>query len=345
MRKKFASPIYIFLLRKAGFYVLCFFIATFLIWAIPRLMPGDPVQMFVSQIYSSIGGGGQVTEKTKLLYEYYVKKFNLDKPYYIQYLTYLQSIVTFDFSTSIAFYPTKVIDLVKMALPWSLALLIPAQIVGWIVGNYLGALAAYSRREKVNNVALYIFLLISQTPYYWLALMLAYIFAFQFHIFPFGGGYSWGVTPSLTLSFILDVIWHYVLPFLSLVLVIIGGQAIGMREMVIYELGSEYIHYGKSLGVRDSKLTKWAFRNAILPQVTGLALSIGNAVGGQVVTEAVFGYPGIGTLIYTGVLREDYPLIQGSFTILLITTLIANFIIDVLYAYIDPRIRRAYLGE
>jgi peptide/nickel transport system permease protein len=110
-------------------------------------MPGDPVQMFVSQIYSAIGSGGPVTEKTKLLYEYYVKKFNLDKPYYIQYLTYLQSIVTFDFSTSIAFYPTKVIDLVKMALPWSLALLIPAEIVGWIVGNYLGALAAYSRRE------------------------------------------------------------------------------------------------------------------------------------------------------------------------------------------------------
>jgi len=344
MQKSSLSPLTLFFIRKIGFYILTFFLATFLIWIIPRMMPGDPIRSFVAEIYNTMQGGGQIPIKTKHLYEYYVKKFDLDKPYYIQYFTYLKSILTFDFSISIAFYPAKVIDLVRMALPWSLALLIPAQIVGWILGNYLGALAAY-HRGKTDNIVFSLFLLLSQTPYYWLALMLAYLLAFQFPIFPYGGGYSWGMTPSLSLRFILDVLWHYVLPFLSLVLVIIGGQAIGMREMTLYELGSDYIYYGKNLGVRDSKLTKWAFRNAVLPQITGLALSLGSAVGGQVVTEAVFGYPGIGNLIYLGVLRQDYPLIQGGFTLLLITTLMANFIIDILYAYVDPRIRRAYVGE
>jgi len=260
-------------------------------------MPGNPVQDLVAEIYNTVAGGGPVPGKTKLLYEHYVKKFGLDKPLHIQYLIYLRSILTFDYGFSIAFYPAKVVHLAMYALPWSLALLFPAQIVGWILGNYLGAITAYYR-GKIDSAAFSVFLFLSQTPYYWLALMLAYFFAFYIPIFPFGGGYSWGMTPVLSINFIIDVLWHYALPFLSLVLVIIGGQAIGMREMVLYELGSDYIEYGKHLGIRDSKLVKYAFRNAILPQITGLALHLSSAIGGQIVTEAVFGYPGIGLLMY-----------------------------------------------
>ena len=341
----YLSPLQRFIIKKFLFYVLTFFVATIFIWAIPRLMPGDPIKNLVSEIYNAMEtGGANVPEKTKLLYEHFIKKFGLDKPLWEQYFIYLKSIFSFDFGFSIAFYPRKVVELTLSALPWSLALLIPAQIVGWLLGNYLGALAAYFR-GKIDNIIFSIFLFISRIPYYWLALVLACFFAFYLPIFPFGGAYSWGKIPSLALDFIIDLLMHYALPFLSLVLIIIGGQAIGMREMMLYELGSDYIEYGKNLGISDSKLLKYAFRNAILPQITGLALSISSAVSGQVVTEAVFAYPGVGNLLYIGILREDYPLIQGAFLILLLAVLSANFIIDVLYAYIDPRIRLVYRGE
>jgi len=355
IKRKLKSPVFLFLLRKILFYVLTLIVSLTLVWLIPRLMPGDPIKRLVVSILVGAGMGGEVgatatattqytVKQAKMLYELYVKKFGLDKPWYIQYLLMYKRLFTGDLGKSIMFYPEEVINVISRALPWSLALLVPAIIVGWILGNLLGAYAGY-KGGKTDNVLYSAFLFISQMPYYWFALVLIYLFAVRLHIFPAAGAYSVGVVPSLSMTFIIDFLKHYILPFLSLVLIIIGGQALGMRTMIIYELGSDYMKYSEMIGLSDKKLVRYAFRNAVLPQITGLAISLASAVSGQIITETVFGYPGIGYVMYQAILHEDYPLIEGSFMILIACVLIMNFIMDIIYAYIDPRIKAVYAGE
>ena len=164
-------------------------------------------------------------------------------------------------------------------------------------------------------------------------------------ILPLGGAYSLTLTPSLSPAFILDVLYHYILPFLSVMIPYVGGEAIGMRSLILYEINSDYTNYFESLGFRDRKLLSYAFRNAVLPQVTGLPMYFASAFGGQLVTEVVFTYPGIGGILYGAVIGQDYPLIQGGFLMIVIVTILGNFLLDIFYAYIDPRIRVAYRGE
>ena len=151
--------------------------------------------------------------------------------------------------------------------------------------------------------------------------------------------------PGLYWEFIVDVLHHWLLPFMSMVLVAIGGQAIGMREMSIYELTTDYVNYSKALGLRDSKVVRYVFRNAMLPQITGLALSFGTMLGGALVTESVFSYPGMGSLLFSAIRQNDYPVIQGVTLILTFTVLLANFLVDIAYGFIDPRVRAAQIGE
>src|SRR5690606_9681760 len=153
-----------------------------------------------------------------------------------------------------------------------------------------------------------------------------------------------GTQPDLSWSFITDAARHYILPFLSLVLVFVGGQAIGMRSMAIYELGADYVDYSRGLGISDGKIVRYIFRNAMLPQVTGLALSIGSLVGGALITEVVFSYPGIGSLLFTAIRQNDYPVIQGITLLIMVAVLLANFLVDIAYGVIDPRIRSAQTG-
>jgi peptide/nickel transport system permease protein len=164
-------------------------------------------------------------------------------------------------------------------------------------------------------------------------------------VFPVGGAYSLGTSPSFTWGFIADASTFYWLPFLSLLLINIGGQAVGMRSMAIYELGSDYVNYSRSLGIGDRKMTTYIFRNAMLPQITGLALSIGAMIGGALVTELVFSYPGMGYLLFSSISSNDYSVIQGVTLIITVAVLVANYLVEVLYGFIDPRIRAAKSGE
>jgi len=345
---KAQSP-YLFFMRKIAVYTATFFIALSLVWLLPHMMR-DPVLERAMRILAAGAKGGAapsagLTEvQVKRLYEFWVKKFGLDQPLIIQYFIFLRNCFTFDLGVSITHYPTQVSDVLLRALPWSLALLVPAIIIGWIIGNYLGALAAY-KRGIFDKVAYPLFLLMSQMPYYWFALVLVYTLGFQMRILPLGGAYSLTLTPSLSQAFILDVLYHYVLPFLSVMIPYVGGEAIGMRSLILYEINSDYTNYFESLGFRDRKLLSYAFRNAVLPQVTGLPMYFASAFGGQLVTEVVFTYPGIGGILYGAVIGQDYPLIQGGFLMIVIVTILGNFLLDIFYAYIDPRIRVAYRGE
>ncbi|MFN2234434.1 MAG: ABC transporter permease, partial [Anaerolineales bacterium] len=214
----------------------------------------------------------------------------------------------------------------------------PAIIVGWILGNLLGALAAY-RKGGFDKVLMPVSLFMSNMPAFGMAVILMVIFAVNLGWFPTSGGYGFDLIPNFSWRFLRSVIWHYQLPFWSLVLIFIGGQAIGMRSMSIYELNADYVKYSRFLGVPDRKIVRYVFRNAMLPQITGLALSLGTMVGGALVAEIIFSYPGLGTTILSAVLGQDYPLVSAITLIISVMVLTANFVIEIIYGFLDPRIK------
>jgi peptide/nickel transport system permease protein len=277
------------------------------------------------------------------VYAAYVERFGLDQPVWVQFALYVQGLAHGDLGTSFGMYPASVSSLIGQALPWTLMLQLPAILVGWLVGNVLGALAAY-RGGWFDRGAFLSALMLSSTPYYCLAILLVYGLAVALPIFPPAGGYSYGFTPALTVGFMGDVLYHYLLPFMSLVVVLIGGQAIGMRSMSIYELGTDYVNYARGLGIGDTRIVRYIFRNAMLPQITGLALAVGSMVGGALITEVVFSYPGIGTLLFSAIRQNDYPIIQGVTLLITVGVLLANFLVDITYGLIDPRVRAAQAG-
>jgi peptide/nickel transport system permease protein len=181
----------------------------------------------------------------------------------------------------------------------------------------------------------------SSVPAFGMAVILLVIFAIQLKVFPTSGGYGYDMIPSFSWGFIWSVFVHYQLPFWSLVLIIIGGQAIGMRSMCIYELNADYVKFSRFLGIKDRKIVRYVFRNAMLPQITGLALAIGTIVGGALVAEVIFSYPGLGTTLLNSALAQDYPVISASTLIITMMVLISTFVIEILYGFIDPRIKAA----
>jgi peptide/nickel transport system permease protein len=329
-----------YLLTKLLWFGMAFFVALALNFYLPRLVPGNPVDALVADM----AAGGAEASRMQATYETFIKEFGLDQSTWEQFVNYLANLLRWDLGTSFSVYPSPVNGLIADALPWSIALQLPAILVGWTIGNLLGALAAY-KGGWLDKGAFISSLFVSSIPYYCLAILLLYGLTVRWSLFPSAGGYSYSRSPELSWAFITDALHHYWLPFFSLVIIVIGGQAIGMRSIAIYELGADYVGYARSLGVPDSKVARYIFRNAMLPQVTGLALSIGAIAGGAIITEVVFSYPGIGTLLFSAIRQSDYPLIQGVTLIILITVLIANFLVDIAYGFIDPRIRATQTGE
>jgi peptide/nickel transport system permease protein len=182
---------------------------------------------------------------------------------------------------------------------------------------------------------------ISSLPAFGMAVVMLVVFAVELKWFPTSGGYGFDLIPNWSWPFLWSVFVHYQMPFWSIVLIIIGGQAIGMRSMCIYELNADYVKYARFLGIPDRKIVRYVFRNAMLPQVTGLALAIGTIMGGALVAEIIFSYPGLGTTLLTGVLGQDYPLISGATLVITLMVLISTFTIEILYGFIDPRIKAA----
>nr|WP_270877808.1 ABC transporter permease [Paenibacillus aestuarii] len=306
----------------------------------PRLIQGNPVTTIATQVTQ----GMTDSDSIKKVYETFMKEFGVDKPLGTQFVIYVKNLLTGNLGTSFGLYPKKVTDILASAIPWTVALQLPAILVGWILGNVLGAVAAY-KKGVLDKVIFPVALFVNSIPFFTLAIIMLFIFALHLHWFPPSGGYDYQMIPNLSFDFIISVIRHHTLPFLSIVLVTIGGQAIGMREMSIYELNSDYVLYSKLLGIRDSKIAKYVFKNAMLPQITGLALSIGTMVGGSLICEIVFSYPGIGTWLFTAIRQLDYPLISGCTLLIALTVLVANFIIEIIYGVVDPRIKAAQMEE
>lgn len=322
--------------RKISLYLLTFFLAVTIDWLIPRFMPGNPVEIMMSRF--SLRG-----DAARTLTAYYMQVFGLDLPIWQQYLNFWKALFQGDLGISVLVFPTPVSKVILNAIPFDILLLVPAILLSWWAGNKFGAYAA--RNKKLDNTLLPIGYILTATPYMWLGILLAWVFGIVLKVLPIAGAFDFSMQPHFSWTFVWSVLKHWFLPFASLFMVMFGGWAIGMRNMIIYELEADYSHYLEALGAPRKLIRKYAFNNAILPQITGLALQLGVIVAGALATEIVFSYPGIGFLILQSIQNQDYFLLQGCFLFIIVGVLLANFAIDIIYVIVDPRTRTGLQGE
>jgi peptide/nickel transport system permease protein len=325
-----------YLARRVGVFLIIMWVAATLNFIMPRLAPVNPIREKLLQAVSFGGAGKTDMEKIVATYE---EKFGLNQPLWRQYLNYLRDLARLDFGISIANFPSRVLDIIMRALPWTIGLLLLATLLAFGIGTLLGALIAWPRAPGALNVILAPLLTMSAVPFYLLGLILVYFLAFTFKIFPLSGGYTLGSVPKMNWNFLMDAAWHSILPALSIVLASLGTWAIGMRGMMISGLEEDYIAFAEAKGLKDRDIfMKYALRNALLPQTTALALSLGFIVSGAVLVEVVFGYPGVGTVLYRAIQTFDYFVIYGVVMMLILAIGVATLVMDLLYPLLDPRI-------
>jgi peptide/nickel transport system permease protein len=323
-----------YFLNKLGWFAITLVAAFLLNFILPRLMPGDPVAAIVARQAQGMSNSTGV----QLIYQQYTELFGTNKPMLTQFFMYMKNVLRGDFGFSFSQYPRTVAQVLGASLWWTLILQLPAILVGWTLGNILGAMAAYLK-GGFDKALMPAALFLSSFPPFGMAVILLVVLAVQFKLFPTSGGYGFDMIPSLNAGFLKSAFIHYQLPFWSIVLIAIGGYAVGMRSMSIYELNADYVRFSRFMGIKDRKIVTYVFRNAMLPQVTGLALAIGTMVGGALVAEIIFNYPGLGTTLLNAVMGQDYPLISASTLIITLMVLTANFALEILYGFIDPRIK------
>ncbi len=322
--------------NKLIWFIITFIAAFLLNFFLPRMMPGDPVAAIVARMAQGQSNASGV----QAIYKQYTELFGTNRPMLEQFLIYINNVVHGNFGFSFSQYPRTVADVLKVSLWWTICLQFPAIIVGFTIGNILGALAAYLR-GWYDRAIMPFSIFVSGLPAFGMAIILLVIFGVWLNWLPTSGGYGFDLIPNFSWAFIWSVIIHYQMPFWSIVLIAIGGWAIGMRAMSIYELNADYVKYSRFMGIKDSKIIQYVFRNAMLPQITGLALAIGTMVGGALVAEIIFSYPGLGTTLLSAIMGQDYPMISAVTLIITIMVLIANFTLEILYGFIDPRIKAA----
>lgn len=330
-----------YVVRRVLQFLIVLWAAATINFILPRLAPGNPVR---DRLISQASQGGPLQEGIEEMVRSYNKQFGLDKPLYVQYGLYLEHVAKLDFGYSIANYPNRVMTMIRKTLPWTMGLLLVSSAIAFILGTLLGALVTWSRASKAFRFLIGPAMALSAVPQYLLGLVLLYLFAILFTIFPLSGGYSIGAIPHFSLSFMLDVLRHSLVPGLSIVLVGIGFWALGMRGMMITTKGEDYINFAEAKGLKDRRIFfSYAVRNAVLPQVTNFAINLGTIISGVVVVEVIFGYPGMGSLLFNAISGSDYFLIYGIVYITVLVIGLATLLMDLLYPILDPRItyRRA----
>jgi peptide/nickel transport system permease protein len=325
-----------YVLRRFGIFVLIVWVAATLNFFIPRLGSRSPIE---DKLMTQAATGGYLQQGVGEMVKEYEAKFGLDKPLWQQYLTYLGDVARFDFNYSIANYPRRVIDILLEGLPWTMALLTTTTLISFVVGNLLGAFLGWPRAPRWLHFLMPPLLALHALPFFLLGLILVYIIGFTLQLLPLYGGFTTGTIPTWSWSFALDVVRHAMLPALSIVLVSIGGWALGMRAMMVTTQGEDYTTFADAKGLRPRTIFfRYAIRNALLPQCTALALVHGQILSGAVLVEVIFGYPGIGTVLFQAIRGSDFFLVQGIVFVVIMSIGIATFILDLVYPLLDPRI-------
>jgi peptide/nickel transport system permease protein len=324
-----------YVLRRLAVFFLTIWIAATIVWLVPRLAPGDPIQAMIARMSRNAG----YVENSDVIIAGWKERFGLNDPLPVQYVRYLGNLVSMDFGYSMAFFPTPVAEIISLALPWTLGLLLVAVTITFFLGNVLGALLAWRYTPHLARLLIPIGMIFTSLPSILAAIFLIYLFAFLLDWFPLIGSYGRGMQPALTFEFIGSVIYHGTLPALAIILVSFGYWTLGMRGMMITVEGEDYMQLARAKGLKPRYiLYRYMVRNAILPQVTAFAITLGTLVSGQILVEYVFSYQGMGTVIYTAITNQDFPVIQGTSFMLILMTALAVFVLDMVYPLIDPRI-------
>lgn len=320
-------------------YIFVIFIGITIVFIVPRLTPIDPVQTTINRL-SAYGGTYMEPEAIATMQNTLKELYGLEGGIFEQYFAFWKHLFTFDFGPSLSMFPTPVMEIIMNSLPWTLGLLLSTILISWIIGNILGGLAGYFKEKKWSNVLAVVAMSIYPIPYYVMALILVILFVYIFPIFPMTGGYSIGIQPSLSWSFILDVVKHSILPALSLIIIGIGWWFLSMRSMTSNIVAEDFVTYAEFAGLSKNKLLyTYVMRNGILPQITALGLQLGGIFNGAVITEVAFSYPGVGLLLQNSVTSGDFNLLMGISTLSIIAIATASLIIDLIYPLFDPRIR------
>jgi len=327
-----------YIAKRALIYVITMLVAFSVLFFFLRLIPGDPVSRFVRDIEVRYS---YRIENTQEIIDAYKERFGLNGDLLTQYISYMRRVfLEFDFGPSFLNFPTPAQNLIWRRLPWSIGFLGVATLMAWVIGIAAGTLVGWKRGTKLDSALFSLALCMSQIPYYLVALLLVLVFAYVLGTFPPRWAFSPTVTPGLNLEFIASVLKHATLPALSLILVQVPSWVISTRALTISILGEDYLLYAQAKGVKKVRLlNRYVLRNILLPQLTGLAMSLGFVMNGFFLIEWIFSYPGIGTLLVQAIPVLDYNTIQGIALISIFTVLSANLIIDVLYPLVDPRIR------
>lgn len=325
-----------YFLRRFGFFVLTLWAAVTLNFLVPRLQPGNPAQAMAQRLT------GQ-NEPPNPAQEHAISLM-LGLPHsslLTQYWQYLGSVATFHFGYSYTYFPYSVMHVIGQSLPWTLVLVGVTQIIGFVVGTVLGAFAAARRNSAFDSVVSLGSTFLGTLPFFWIALLLLYLLAFVFPIFPQGGGYDGSMAPELTVPFLLNAAYHSILPAAVLLITAPIGWIMSMRNNMVQILGADYTRLARAKGLTSKRIVlNYSARNAILPNVTGLAMTLGGLIGGQIFVEEIFRYPGMGYMLFEAIGNDDFPLMQAIFLFLTVGVLVANLAADFLYGVLDPRVRR-----
>lgn len=325
-----------FVLRRLGLLVLVIWSAITINFLIPKMTPRNPLR---EKLLEQASRGGYIEEGFDEMVAAYEARFGLDQPLWRQYINYMGDVLRGDLGYSISNYPRTVIELVKTALPWTLGLLLTTTIVSFVIGTLVGAMMAWPKTARLANAIGPFFLVVGAVPAYLIALILIYFISFRLKLLPLAGGYELGSMPNLSWAFTVDVLRHSTLPALAIVITSLGGWIIGMRGMMVTVQGEDYMVFAEAKGLKGGRMfNRYGVRNAILPQVTGLALSFSTLVSGSVLVELVFQYPGVGTLLQRSINQLDYFMIYGINLIIIVSIAIAMFVMDMIYPLLDPRI-------
>lgn len=324
------------LIRRLGIYALAIWAAVTVNFFLPRLAPGNPAET----IFFRLQQRGAVSPATLQALE---AEFgiNTTDPLWVQYFTYLGNLLHGNLGVSTNYFPTPVASVIAQDLPWTLVLLSVSVLLSFAIGTLLGILTAWKRGSALDTVVSSVLTFFYSILYPWLALLAVFFLGFTLGWFPFSDGYDISTTPGWNLDFILSAAYHAILPALTLIISTIAGWMLTMRNSMITTLSEDYVLMARAKGLSTRRVMfGYAARNAILPSVTGLAIAVGAVVGGQLLVEIVFSYPGIGYALFQAIQSQDYALADGILLLVIVVTVVMNLIVDLLYVLLDPRMRQ-----
>lgn len=322
-----------YILRRLGFYALAAWVSITLAFFIPRMMPGDPAETMFARLRGKLSPEAMLDLKAAFGF--------VDGGLFEQYIAYLGHLMSGNLGISVKYYPATVSSVIGTALLWTLMLAGIAVVISFTLGTLLGVLAAWRRGGWLDTILPPALILLGAFPYFWLAMALLFFLGFQAQWFPLRHAYDDQLTPALTFEFVASVIQHAVLPAGTIVIATMGAWLLDMRNTMMGVLGEDYIKLAVAKGLsRRRVMFRYAARNALLPNVTSFGMALGFVVSGSILTEIVFSYPGQGYLLLQAVKSGDFPLMQGLFLTITIAVLGANLLVDIAYAWLDPRTRR-----